>query len=54
MTEASFYIKGNEESEEYRESEKPALDQLIAMGYEYKSQQELNIRKKRFSSSLTL
>src|SRR6476620_10570080 len=52
MTETSFYLKGNEESEEYRESEKPALDQLIAMDYEYKSQQELNIERKDFRQVL--
>ena len=52
MTETPFYIIGREESEEYVESEKPTLDQLIAMGYEYKSQQELNIQRKDFRQIL--
>jgi type I site-specific restriction-modification system R (restriction) subunit len=34
------------------ESEKPTLDQLIAMDYEYKSQQELNIQRKDFRQVL--
>ena len=52
MTEKSFYVIGREESEEYLESEKPALDQLIAMGYEYKTQQELNIERKDYRQIL--
>lgn len=46
MNSASYNPKGNDDSEEYRESEKPAIDQLIAMGYEYKSQPELNRERK--------
>lgn len=52
MTEKSFFVIGREESEEFVESEKPALDQLIAMGYEYKTQQELNIERKDFRQIL--
>lgn len=37
-----FVVEGRERSEEFFESEKPAIDQLIAMGYEYKSQLDLN------------
>jgi type I site-specific restriction-modification system R (restriction) subunit len=37
-----FEVEGRERSEEYRESEKPAIDQLVAMGYEFKSQLDLN------------
>jgi type I restriction enzyme R subunit len=48
MTESHFFIIGREESEEYIESEKPAIDQLIAMGYQYKSQQELNLERKDY------
>lgn len=48
MTESPFYVIGREESEEYKESEKPVIDQLIAMGYEYKSQQELNLERKDY------
>lgn len=39
---SSFLVEGREISEEFLESEKPALEQLIAMGYEYKNQTELN------------
>ena len=52
MTETPFYIIGRDESEEYRESEKPAIDQLIAMGYQYKSQQELNLERKDYRQIL--
>ncbi|MDN5845706.1 MAG: HsdR family type I site-specific deoxyribonuclease, partial [Candidatus Nitrosocosmicus sp.] len=48
MSETPYYLIGREESEEYRESEKPALDQLIAMGYDYKSQQDLNLERKDY------
>src|SRR5688500_10101140 len=41
----NYLVAGREESEEYFESEKPALDQLIAMGYEYKTQQEINLER---------
>ena len=35
----------------FLESEKPALEQLKAMGYEYKTQQELNYGKTRLQTS---
>lgn len=52
MEETPFYIIGREESEEYKESEKPAIDQLIAMDYEYKSQQELNLERSDYRQVL--
>ena len=52
MTKSSFLIEGREASEEYLESEKPALEQLIAMGYEYKSQHEINIERKDYRQVL--
>ena len=48
----SFLVEGREISEEFLESEKPALEQLIAMGYEYKSQHELNIERKDYRQVL--
>lgn len=48
MTKPSFLIEGREASEEYLESEKPAIEQLIAMGYEYKSQPDLNLERKDY------
>src|SRR5688572_3256102 len=51
-TNKSFLVEGREISEEFLESEKPALEQLIAMGYEYKSQQELNIGRKDYRQVL--
>lgn len=47
-----FFIEGREESEEFFESEKPALDQLIAMGYEYKTQQEINLERQDYRQVL--
>ena len=47
-----FIFTGREESEEYLESEKPALRQLIAMGYEYKNQSELNRERKDYREVL--
>jgi type I restriction enzyme R subunit len=52
MVEAPFYVIGREESEEYRESEKPAIDQLISMGYQYKSQQDLNLERSDYRQVL--
>ena len=52
MTKSSFLIEGREESEEFLESEKPALDQLIAMGYEYKTQQEINLERQDYRQVL--
>ncbi|HEX5185982.1 MAG TPA: HsdR family type I site-specific deoxyribonuclease [Nitrososphaeraceae archaeon] len=52
MTETPFYVVGRDESEEYKESEKPAIDQLIAMGYQYKSQRELNVERKDYRQIL--
>jgi type I restriction enzyme R subunit len=52
MTTKSFLIEGREISEEYLESEKPALEQLIAMGYEYKNQSELNRERKDYRQVL--
>ena len=43
---SSFLVEGREISEEFLESEKPALEQLIAMGYEYKSQQDLHWKER--------
>src|SRR5215212_4287113 len=51
-TTKSFLVEGREISEEFLESEKPALEQLIAIGYEYKSQQDLNIERKDFREVL--
>src|SRR5688572_24158734 len=48
----SFLIEGREISEEFLESEKPALEQLIAMEYEYKSQPDLNIERKDYRQVL--
>jgi hypothetical protein len=48
----SFLIEGREISEEFLESEKPALEQLIAMDYEYKSQPDINIERKDFRQVL--
>ena len=48
----SFPFEGREESEEFLQSEKPALEQLKAMGYEYKSQQALNIERKDYRQVL--
>ncbi len=48
----SIQIQGREVSEEYLESEKPALEQLIAMGYEYKTQADLNIQRKDYREVL--
>ena len=47
-----FFIEGREESEEFLESEKPALDQLVAMGYEYKTQQEINLERQDYRQVL--
>jgi len=47
-----FFIQGREESEEFLESEKPALDQLVAMGYEYKTQQEINLERQDYRQVL--
>jgi len=52
MTTSSFLIEGREISEEFLESEKPALEQLIAMGYEYKNQSELNRERKDYRQVL--
>jgi type I restriction enzyme, R subunit len=49
---SSFLVEGREISEEFLESEKPGLEQLIAMGYEYKSQQELNVERKDYRQVL--
>ena len=51
-TTKSFLVEGREISEEFLESEKPALEQLIAMGYEYKSQHEINIERKDYRQVL--
>jgi len=48
----SFLIEGREISEEFLESEKPALEQLIAMGYEYESQPDLNRQRKDYRQVL--
>ncbi len=45
-------FSGREESEEYRESELPALRQLVAMGYQYKNQSELNRERKDYREIL--
>src|ERR1051325_1135288 len=52
MSKRDFFVEGREESEEFIESEKPALDQLIAMGYEYKSQQEINLERQDYRQVL--
>ncbi len=52
MLKKDFFISGREESEEFIESEKPALEQLQVMGYEYKTQQELNIERKDYRQIL--
>ena len=52
MTKSSFLVEGREVSEEYTESEKPALEQLIAMGYQYKNQSELNRERKDYRQVL--
>ena len=48
----NFIFTGREESEEYQESEIPALRQLIAMGYEYKNQSDLNRERKDYREVL--
>ena len=48
----SFLVEGREISEEFLESEKPALEQLIAIGYEYRSQQDLNLERKDYRQVL--
>lgn len=45
-----FEISGSE----YAESEKPAIEQLIKLGYSYKSQKELNNTRKSFNDPLLL
>ena len=45
------FIGVHDDKEEWLKSEFPALEQLFARGYEYKSQSELN-REKRLSWSL--
>jgi len=45
-------LEGN--GPEWEESEKPALEQLILMGYEYKSQKELNLVRESYSDPLLL
>jgi type I restriction enzyme R subunit len=52
MGESSFLIEGREISEEFLESEKPALEQLIEMGYEYKSQPVINVERKDYRQVL--
>jgi type I restriction enzyme R subunit len=52
MTKSSFFVQGRERSEEFDESEKPALDQIISMGYEYKSQADINIERKDYRQIL--
>ena len=43
---------GREESEEYQQSELPALRQLIAMGYQYKNQSDLNRERRDYREVL--
>ena len=45
-------IVGTIEKEEWLESEHPAIQQLQAMGYEYKSQSELNKERKDYREVL--
>ena len=52
ITNKSFLIEGREISEEFLESEKPAIEQLHAMGYEYKSQSELNKERRDYREVL--
>ena len=52
MLKKDFFFEGREESEEFLESEKPALEQLVAMGYEYKTQQELNLERQDYRQVL--
>jgi len=52
LTTGTVLFTGREESEEYRESELPALRQLVAMGYQYKSQSELNRERKDYREVL--
>jgi len=52
LTISSFLIEGREVSEEFLESEKPALEQLIATGYEYKNQSEINKERKDYRQVL--
>src|SRR5215204_467865 len=47
-----FIFTGREESEEYQESELPALRQLIEMGYQYKNQSDLNRERKDYREVL--
>ena len=39
---------------EWEESEKPAIEQLVQMGYEYKSQRELNSTREFYNDPLLL
>ncbi|MGB9167419.1 MAG: hypothetical protein WCB31_00660, partial [Nitrososphaeraceae archaeon] len=52
MSISKVLFTGREESEEYRESELPALRQLVAMGYQYKSQSELNRERRDYREVL--
>jgi type I restriction enzyme R subunit len=52
MTYIPSFVQGRESSEEFNESEKPALDLLIAMGYQYKSQIEINVERKDYRQVL--
>jgi type I site-specific restriction-modification system R (restriction) subunit len=45
-------IVGTTEKEEWVESEQPAIQQLEAMGYEYKNRYELNNERKDFREVL--
>lgn len=52
MTTSTVLFTGREESEEYKESELPALTQLVAMGYQYKNQSDLNKERKDYREVL--
>jgi len=47
-----FFFEGRDGGEEFRESERPALAQLTAMGYQYKSQPELNVERQDYRQVL--
>ena len=48
----NFIFTGREESEEYQQSELPALIQLVTMGYQYKNQSDLNIERRDYREVL--
>ncbi|MDR4512716.1 MAG: type I restriction endonuclease subunit R [Nitrososphaeraceae archaeon] len=49
---SQVFYTGREGSEEYQESELPALNQLVVMGYEYKNQSELNRERRDYREVL--